>query len=84
VNAYDRLVPQISCRVVFTCGGSLKDKVRKRNPHKLLELEENIREEISRISPAELQGVNQKHNVHTQLNVIQWMGTECSVQHREN
>jgi hypothetical protein len=39
--------------------GSLKDKVYKRNPHTLHELEENIRDEISRISPAELQCVNQ-------------------------
>jgi hypothetical protein len=43
----------------FYLWGSLKDKVYKRNPHTLHELEEYIREEISRISPAELQHVNQ-------------------------
>jgi hypothetical protein len=39
--------------------GSLKREVYKRNFHTLHELEKNIQEEISRISPAELQHVNQ-------------------------
>jgi hypothetical protein len=43
----------------FYLWGSLKDKVYKRNLHTLHELEENIWEEISRISPAEQQYVNQ-------------------------
>jgi hypothetical protein len=45
---------------------SLKDKVCKIYPNTLHELEENIRQEICRMSPAELQRVN--HSVFSPLN----------------
>jgi hypothetical protein len=56
---HGQLILHCSQHVIFIFfwggGGSLKDKEHKRNPHALHEFEENIREELSRISPAELQ-----------------------------
>jgi hypothetical protein len=45
--------------VWFLFAGKLENKVHKRNPDTSHEVEEDIPEEISRISPVELQRVNQ-------------------------
>jgi hypothetical protein len=60
VKVYGQLNPQTSRRVVFICGGSLKDKACKRNMQTLHELEENIRGKMSRISSTELHRVKQR------------------------
>jgi hypothetical protein len=44
------------CDYLWSC---LRDQSYKRSAHKLNELTENIQEKITRISPAELQSVNQ-------------------------
>jgi hypothetical protein len=51
--------PDLALRDFYLCG-SLEDKVYKSNPHTLEELEDNIREEVTMISEAELQRVNQR------------------------
>jgi hypothetical protein len=50
----------------FYLWGSLKDKVYKSNSHALEELKNNIREEITKTSEAELQCMNQ--NVFSRYN----------------
>jgi hypothetical protein len=68
--------------------GSLKDEVYKINPHTLHELEENILEEISRTSPAELQCVTRECShtyIHTYIPWIQKLvrlTTRCGISHK--
>jgi cytoplasmic iron level regulating protein YaaA (DUF328/UPF0246 family) len=50
--------------------GSLTDKVYKSNPQTLDELENNIREEIAKISEAEFQHVHQNVFLHYNANLL--------------
>jgi hypothetical protein len=58
VKAYGQLIPQTPCHVICLWG-NLKDKMYKRNPHTLHELQESIWVDIVWIFLAKLQCVKQ-------------------------